>query len=97
VEYKGLGYTLQNSDTIFKEQLRLFKINEKWSLEVSGVNENPTLFQLTNQTENRFVCENKINEFPKIIEYSFQDNVLLAKISDGDTEISFTFEKLLSK
>ena len=82
VEYKGLGCTLQNSDTIFKEQLRLIKINE-----------NPTLFLLTNQTENSFASENEFNEFPKIIEYSVHDKVLLAKISDGDTEISFTFEK----
>ena len=93
VEYKGLGCTLQNSDTIFKEQLRLFKINEKWSLEVSEVNENPTLFLLTNQTENSFASENEFNEFPKIIEYSVDGNVLLAKISDGNTEISFIFEK----
>jgi len=97
IEYKGLGYTLQNSDTIFKEQLRLIKIDKNWSFEVTGVNENPTLFQLTNQTENRFESENKFNEFPKNIAYSVHDNVLLAKISDGDTEISFTFEKTLSK
>ena len=97
IEYRGLGYTLQNSDTIFKEQLRLIKINEDWSLEVKGVNEYPTLFLLTNHTENSFVCENKINEFPKNIAYSVHDNVLLAKISDGDTEISFSFEKILSE
>ena len=63
IEYKGLGYTLQNSDTIFKEQLRLIKINE----------------------------------FPKNIMYSVHDNVLLAKISDEETEITFSFEKILSK
>jgi len=97
IEYKGLGCTLRKSDTIFKEHLRLIKINENWSFEVTGVNENPTLFLVTEQTENSFVCENKINEFPKIIEYSLQDNVLLAKISDGDTEISFPFEKIWSE
>jgi len=95
VEYKGLGYTLQNGDTIFKEQLRLIKTNKEWSLEVSGVNENPTLFLLTNQTENSFFSENEFNEFPKIIEYSVDDVVLLAKISDGNTEISFLFKKIM--
>lgn len=95
VEYKGLGCTLQNSDTIFKEQLRLIKIKKEWSLEVSGVNENPTLFLLTNQTKNSFASENEFNEFPKIIEYSVENNVLFAKISDGDTEISFLFKKII--
>jgi hypothetical protein len=93
LEYKGLGCTIQNNDTIFKEQLRLFKMNETWIYEVTGVNENPTRFQLTNQTDNSFESENEFNEFPKIIEYSLNDDVLHAKISDEETEISFSFEK----
>ena len=96
-EYLGLGVTLQNNDTIFKEELRLVKTAQDWNLEVSGVNENPTLFLLINQTENSFECENKYNEFPKNISYSRDDNILLAKISDGDREISFSFEKLVSE
>jgi hypothetical protein len=44
--------------------------------------------------EDSFTCENKNNEFPKMIEYSMQDQLLLAKISGGDTEILFSFEKL---
>lgn len=92
-EYSGLGYTLLNSDTVFKENLRLIKTGEDWNLEVTGVNENPTLFLLINRTNYSFTCENKLNEFPKIIEYSRQDSLLLAKISGGETEISFSFKR----
>ena len=94
-EYTGLGCTLQDGDTIFKENLRLILTGEEWNLEVTGVNENPTLFLLVNHTGNSFECENKYNEFPKNIEYSRDGTILLAMISDGDTKISFSFEKLV--
>ena len=94
IEYTGLGYTLRGSDTIFKEGLRLIKTGEDWSLEVTGVNEDPTLFLIIDHSDNSFKCENKNNEFPKLIEYSVHNNILLAKISDEETEISFSFKKL---
>lgn len=91
-EYVGLGYTLQEKDTVFKEELRLIKINGKWNLEVTGVNETPTLFVFTSQSENSFICENEANEFPKKIEYMLKNKMLTATISDGNTEIPFIFE-----
>jgi len=93
-EYTGVGCTLRGSDTIFKEGLRLIQTGEEWSLEVTGVNEDPTRFLIIDHTDNSFECENQDNEFPKIIEYSVHNNILLAKISDEETEISFSFEKL---
>jgi len=90
----GSGCTLRSSDTIFKEGLRLIKTGEEWSLEVTGVNEDPTLFLVIDHTGNSFECDNKGNEFPKLIEYSVHNNILLAKISDEETEISFSFKKL---
>ena len=92
-EYLGWGCTLQDGDTVFKENLRLIKADGEWNLEVTGVNENPTLFLLVNRKDNGFICENKLNDFPKLIEYSGQDSLLTAKISDGDTEISFHFKR----
>jgi len=92
-EYIGLGCTLQDGDTVFKENLRIIKTGKEWNLEVSGVNENPTLFLLINRTDNSFICENKLNEFPKLIEYSIEDSLLLAKISGGDREVSFSFQR----
>jgi hypothetical protein len=97
VEYMGWGYTLQQADTIFKEHLRLIKIDNLWNFEVSGVNESPTNFQLTDISENSFLCENKNNDFPKQIEYAGDEDILLAKISDSTTVISFSFQKILPK
>lgn len=92
-EYVGEGFTLAEKDTIFKENLRLLKIDDGWNLEVRGVNEKATIFKFINQSDNSFISENKYNEFPKIIEYSFAKNILTAKISDDTNEIVFFFEK----
>jgi len=93
-EYIGLGCTLQDGDTIFKEHLRLVKSDDIWNFEVTGINESPTSFLVIRQAEYRFACENMNNEFPTNIEYSFQDSVLYARISGGENEISFLFEKI---
>lgn len=92
-EYIGLGCTVKNGDTIFKENMRIIKIDEKWSFEVTGVNENSTVFLITDLTENGFVSENEMNKFPKKIAYYLDGEVLIAKISDKDTEIPFLFKK----
>jgi len=93
-EYTGLGCTLHDSDTVFKEHLRLVKTGANWNLEVTGVNKNPTNFPVIQQDENSFECENRNNEFPKIIQYALRDSLLIARISGDDSEIIFRFEKL---
>lgn len=93
-EYQGLGYTLRNGDTIFKEHMKLHLDKGKWIFEVSGVNEDPTLFPVTSKTQMSFTCENKKNEFPKFIEYSLIDKKLKAKIYGGGQEVLFSFAKL---
>ena len=93
-EYVGLGFTLQGKDTVFKENMKLLPIEGVWNLEVTGVNEKPTLFYFTKQNENSFVCENPNNEFPKKIEYHFFDKKLKAKVSAGEMEVAFDFEKI---
>jgi len=96
-EYSGLGCTLHKGDTVFKEYLRLFKTEEYWNFEVVGVNEHPTNFPVIRQTENSFICENRNNEFPKIIHYALRDSILTARISDDETGISFLFERIQMK
>ena len=93
-EFVGEGFTLAENDTIFKEQLRIIKIDNRWQLEVVGVNESPTIFEFTNYSENSFSCENKLNEFPKTINYSFDGNMLTARIADDKNEIIFSFVKI---
>lgn len=91
-EYFGLGFTLQNKDTIFKENLKIAQNKGEWFLLVTGVNETPTPFLFSNYSDSSFICENEENEFPKIIEYSRSNNELTAIISDDSTTISFVFK-----
>ena len=92
-EYIGIGFTLAKKDTVFKEHLRLIKINDVWNYEVTGVNETPTYFKFTSQSTNQFVCENPQNEFPKQIEYQLNGTTLNAFVSAGETTLVFNFQK----
>jgi len=93
-EYRGLGYTLRNGDTIFKEHIKLHLDKGQWIFEVSGVNEDPTLFIVTKKAKRSFTCENEKNEFPKYIEYYLDGRKLKARIFGGDQEVEFSFTKL---
>lgn len=93
-EYIGLGYTLQGQDTVFKENMRILKKEARWIFEVSVTNdEAPTIFTFSKKAKERFICENPKNEFPKKIEYYLKDKKLEAKISGGDMEVLFLFDK----
>jgi hypothetical protein len=92
-EYIGFGFTLQSQDTVFKENLRIVQKEGHWYLEVKGVNEKPTPFIFLNKSDSSFISENKENEFPKKIKYSFSNNILTAIISDDENKIMFVFEK----
>lgn len=91
-EYIGLGCTLKRTDTVFKEDIRLYKQDNSWHFEVVGVNDTPTTFKITSKTKGSFTCENKANDFPKIISYKLNNNTLVAEISDDSNKIPFIFE-----
>lgn len=90
----GLGYTLQKKDTVFKEIMNIVRIKDTLFLKVEGVNENPTLFKFTKQTDTSFVCENLKNKFPKKIYYYLEKKQLKAEVSNDDFKIDFVFEKV---
>ena len=94
---KGLGYTLKEKDTTFKETLSIVTIKDTLFLKVKGVNENPTLFKFTQQTNTSFVCENKKNEFPKMIKYYLENDQLKAIVAADEFKIEFIFERYNSK
>ncbi len=92
--YEGIGWTMQNDDTIFKEILRLAERDNQWNLEVSEVNDTPTPFRITNYSDESFVSENEENEFPKKIQYRRKGEQLVATISNPGREIDFIFKKV---
>ncbi len=94
--YLGIGYTLQNSDTLFKEEIHLLKSAHEWIYRVYGVNRRPTSFRVTHRTLNSFVCQNDKNPFPKLISYTLEDDILTAEISADGKKIRFLFEQYSS-
>ena len=69
-EYYGIGFTLQNNDTIKQEKIKLTKLNNNWILEVKVPEETESIiFNLTSIGNKEFICENKEIDFPKKIKY----------------------------
>lgn len=90
----GMGYTLKDKKKSFQEILSIITINDTLHLEVKGVNETPTLFKFTNQTNTSFICENPKNEFPKKLNYFIDNKQLKAIVSSDDFRIDFVFDKV---
>lgn len=93
-EFRGVGFTLQNGDTIWQEKIILMLSNDVWEYKVTGRGEaQPKVFRLTRINEDGFTAENPENEFPQRIEYQKSGNKLIATISGDTMVIPFEFEK----
>ena len=94
-EYAGIGFTMQNGDTIKQEKIRLTKVNGKWNLTVKVPEESESItFIGVSHNENEFTCENNEIDFPNKIKYWINGKKLNAMVSGGEVEIPFEFEKL---
>jgi len=94
-EYSGIGFTIQNADTIKQEIMELIKLEKNWILKVQPQDESaPITFTMTSSSEQEFICENKELDFPKLIKYWKNGNKINALIAGDDMKISFEFEKL---
>jgi len=93
-EYSGIGFTLQNGDTISQEKMDMIETNGKWTLFVKMPNEKEaTTFEMIELKNNEFVCVNDSIDFPKKIKYWLDGEKMKAKISNDEMEIPFEFEK----
>jgi len=94
-EYWGIGFTLQNNDTIKQERIKLKKENKSWNLMVKTPDEaEATVFKMTTFDANKFICENTAIDFPNRIKYWKTDNYLNATVSNTEIIISFKFKKI---
>lgn len=64
-----------------------------WELQVTGVNENPTLFIIEEMNEHSFTAVNLENEFPTHISYSFVNDTLKAQVFNKELSVDFKFLK----
>lgn len=93
-KFLGVSYTLQNNDTIWKEDVVLSKSNNTWYFAVTGKEDkNPILFKLSKIDDKSFAFENKNNSFPKLIQYQNIGDKFKATVSGDDMVIHFEFEK----
>lgn len=92
--FTGLGITLKEKDTTFKEILSIESINDTLILKVVGVNATPTLFKFTSQTDTSFVAENPTHDFPTKIKYWLENDQLKAHVSNNEFGIDFLFKKV---
>lgn len=92
--YIGEGFTLQDADTIWKENMILSPVNGTWYFQVKTPgDQESTDFKVIAYENNSFTCENRLNDFPKTIRYWKTDNMLNAEIADDTIKIPFIFEK----
>lgn len=90
--YVGLGFTMTEGDTSWREDIRLVRQGEEWRFEVTGQGDSlPTIFTLTQLDSTGFVCENPAHDFPQKISYRISDNRIDAAIYGGETRIPFSF------
>ncbi|MCE7995568.1 MAG: hypothetical protein HEP71_26555 [Roseivirga sp.] len=93
--FTGMGVSLKGSDTTFVEQLRI-EIKDDKIYYVADVRENatPTYFHMTEITDHGFKSENPEHDFPKVISYNLEGDVLTAIISDGgQKKMGFVFKR----
>ena len=92
--YIGLGFTMQNQDTIKQEKIRLIKSGNNWNLDVQTPDDSGAItFKVTTYNNQEFTCENKELDFPQLIKYWKTGDKINALVSGIDMEISFEFEK----
>ena len=94
-EYSGIGFTMQNGDTVKQEKIKLIRQNGKWDLIVKVPQETKSItFKMTKLNKDSFTCENDSLDFPKIIKYWNDNGYLRALVSGNEVEIPFEFEKI---
>jgi hypothetical protein len=94
-EYLGIGFSMQDGDTIKQENIRLIKAGENWDLIVKVPEETQAVkFKGISHHESAFTCENNEIDFPNKIKYWKSGDRLKASVSNAEMEIPFEFEKI---
>ena len=93
-ELKGLGVSLNGSDTSFVEKIKII-VKDGAAYYVADVPENKkeVFFKFTEFTDRGFVCENAEHDFPKKISYQKDGDKLKAVISGDGKSIEYLFVK----
>jgi hypothetical protein len=85
-EMVGVGFSVEEGDTVLSEQLYLKKFSDQWAYIALPVNQTITLFALSEYSENKFTFENKEHDFPQKIIYEFTADANLNTATEGIIE-----------
>jgi hypothetical protein len=97
---RGLGYSINNDDTVYNEQLYIQKDSE--SVNYIAIvwkqnNAEPVLFELVKNSSGRFEFENPVHDYPKRIIYDFMsDTVFRVQLETlrGTKQRNFMMKKI---
>lgn len=94
-EYHGIGFTMQNGDTVKQEKIKFIKTNNTWKLFVKVPEDKvPVEFKMAELKSDRFTFTNDSIDFPKQIEYWKDGDKMKALVSGGDLKIPFEFKRI---
>ena len=85
-EMVGVGFSIEEGDTVLSEQLYLKKLSDQWAYVALPVNQTITLFALSEYSENKFLFENKEHDYPQKIIYEFTADGKLNAATEGIIE-----------
>ena len=93
-EYSGIGFTMQGSDTIKQEKMRIEKQKGEWLLTVKIPEETESIiFPITEIKSEEFLCTNDSLDFPKQIKYWKNGEKINALVSGDSLKIDFEFKR----
>lgn len=94
-EYYGIGFTIQNNDTINQEKMKIVETNGKWNLLVKTPKEKEFVkFEMSDIKEDKFEFKNDTLDFPKLIKYWKNGSKMNALVSGDSLKLSFEFERI---
>lgn len=94
-EYNGVGFTLQNNDTISQEQMKIIETDGKWDLLVKTPEEKEFIrFELSEIKEEKFEFKNDTLDFPKLIKYWKNGDKINALVLGDSLKLSFEFKRI---
>lgn len=92
----GLGYSLQENDTAFKEILKIYlNGNDVFYAAKVGKSDEFIKFKLKEAKRDRWIFENQAHDYPNIISYAIEEDVLVAATtnSNGNKKIEFKMKR----
>jgi hypothetical protein len=93
-EWKGLGYSMDGTDSVFVEEMRIFMMDDSLYFEVLLPDaETPKYFVNISEAPDRLHFQDLTNDFPTDLFYKVVRDSLHVQLKGGEREILLKFSK----